>query len=424
MSVIAPNHTNTLDSSFTSPPRRSRTIAALFVPILLLTLAYGLLGLTLTHRATHAELMQRCVLTDNNLSRIWSVGNVEIGMSYFGVFGGMVWYFLGAYKRSITHLTDLAYAIAYLLVSFTLDVFCVRSFSPFVAMFIGDALVMTFTLAVSRQMWFQRLLGVFIPLIFLTCAVGHFLEGLSYWARTFPTNVPWTMVTADIGFAVLVNSNRFPAFIRGEDIVSQLDLEKERTNRLERLIAEREVVEKENARLHEQVQTTAAAQNKFMRDVLASVTEGHLRFCSSVEELPQPLPVTAMAHLALNAETLGEFREAIRIAGDAAWLPPSRLADLIMAAGEAAMNTVVHASGGEATIYVDSERNCVQVWIVDQGSGISLDQLPQATLERGFTTAGTLGHGFWMMLRTADQIYLQTSPAGTTIVVEQHQAPA
>ena len=180
------------------------------VPAILLTLVYGLLGLTLTHTLSHGQLMERCVLADQNMSRIWSVGNVEIGLSYFGVFGGMVWYFFRAYKNSPTHLMDLAYAVAYLMGSFCLDYTCVRAFNPFWAMFVGDALVMTFTLVVSRQIWFQRLLGVFIPLIFLTCGMGHFLEGLSYWARTYPVNVPWTMVTADIGFAVLVNSSRFP----------------------------------------------------------------------------------------------------------------------------------------------------------------------------------------------------------------------
>ncbi len=40
------------------------------------------------------------------------------------------------------------------------------------------------------------------------------------------------------------------------------------------------------------------------------------------------------------------------------------------------------------------------------------------------TTAGTLGHGFHMMLRTADRVFLLTGPGGTTLVLEkEREAP-
>ena len=38
--------------------------------------------------------------------------------------------------------------------------------------------------------------------------------------------------------------------------------------------------------------------------------------------------------------------------------------------------------------------------------------LPQATLERGYTTAGNLGGGMKLMLNAADRIYLLTGWAG------------
>ena len=55
----------------------------------------------------------------------------------------------------------------------------------------------------------------------------------------------------------------------------------------------------------------------------------------------------------------------------------------------------------------------------DRGAGIDLAKLPRATLERGFTTAGSLGHGFWLMLQTCDRLWLLTGPEGTTVVLEQ-----
>ncbi len=203
-------------------PKQTRHISPWVLSVLLLTIAYGLLGLTFTEPLSHASIMQRCVLVNPKMARIWSVGNVEIGLAYFGVFTGMVGYFVQIFRHNRGHLTDLFYACLYLTVSFLIDFICVSQFSPFVALLIGDAIVMTFTVIISRHVWFQRLLGVFVPIIFLTCGMGHFLEGLSYWHMTYQLNVPWTMVTADIGFAVLVNSARFPAFIRGQDVVEEL----------------------------------------------------------------------------------------------------------------------------------------------------------------------------------------------------------
>jgi two-component sensor histidine kinase len=210
-------------------------LPAWIMSALLLSVAYGLLGLTFTTQLSHTSIMRRCVLVEPNMARIWSVGNVEIGLAYLGVFLAMTWYFARIFGKNRAHLTDLGLASLYLVCSFTLDFFCVQHLEPFPALLIGDAIVMTFTVIVSRQLWFQRLLGVFVPIIFFSCGVGHLLEGLSYWHQTYPFNVPWTMVTADIGFAVLVNSARFPAFIRGQDVVEELVEAQARTAEIEAL---------------------------------------------------------------------------------------------------------------------------------------------------------------------------------------------
>ena len=81
------------------------------------------------------------------------------------------------------------------------------------------------------------------------------------------------------------------------------------------------------------------------------------------------------------------------------------------------MNALVHAGGGEATVYVWEDT--IYVWIRDMGEGISLECLPRATLERGYSTAATLGHGFWLMLNTTDRVYLMTGREGTTVVLQQ-----
>ena len=246
--------TETMAVTSPNPPTLRRVPPAWIFPALLLCGAYGLLGLTFLSQG-HGDVMSRCVLMDPSLSRIWSVGHVEISLSYFGVFGAMVFYFVRLYGQDRAHLIDLGLAMAYILASFLLDLFCVVHFQPFVALLIGDAVVITFTMLVSRQLWFQRLLGVFVPLVFFTCGVGHLLEGMSYWRLTYPVNVPWTMVTADIGFAILVNAVRFPAFIRGQDIVNELA----------------------------QARQESESKETFFRDVLLSVTEDT---CSCAESRP------------------------------------------------------------------------------------------------------------------------------------------
>jgi hypothetical protein len=58
-----------------SPLRRGSPL--LLFPALLLCAAYGLLRLTFLQKG-HGDIMSRCVLMEPNLSRIWSVGGIQI----------------------------------------------------------------------------------------------------------------------------------------------------------------------------------------------------------------------------------------------------------------------------------------------------------------------------------------------------------
>jgi anti-sigma regulatory factor (Ser/Thr protein kinase) len=167
---------------------------------------------------------------------------------------------------------------------------------------------------------------------------------------------------------------------------------------------------RKNAEMLTQMQAATAAmqaatelQRAFLKDVLLSVTDKKLHLCDSAAELPvclalagEPLPVTEQSLRLLRQRA----REVARSQGFA----DERCHDLITAVGEAAMNAVVHAGGGEARVCVGpGSEKTVQVWVEDKGKGITLESLPQATLERGHSTVGTLGHGFWLMLQTADR---------------------
>lgn len=178
--------------------------------------------------------------------------------------------------------------------------------------------------------------------------------------------------------------------------------------------------ERKNAALLKEAKENARKQRTFLRDVMASVTEGRMRLCDEPADLPVPLaPFGDMVTLDAN----NMLRTSRHLADDAAAgldLSDERRQNLVTAVSEAAMNAIGHAGGGTVRVCTDGSET-VQVWIEDQGQGIRMEHLPRATLERGFTTAGSLGHGFWLMLRTIDRLYLLTGSTGTTVVLEQYR---
>ena len=184
-------------------------------------------------------------------------------------------------------------------------------------------------------------------------------------------------------------------------------------------LAERTRVEAENARLLLEARESAVRQRAFLRDVLASVTDGHLHLCDTPGDLPpaltpfaEPLPLSMSGGL---RELRRQAAEAAREAG----LPDVRGFDLELAVGEAGMNAIVHSGEGTGQVLWDRAQGVVQVCISDQGEGITVENLPRATLERGYSTKATLGHGMKMMLQATDALWLLTGATGTTVVLVQ-----
>lgn len=173
----------------------------------------------------------------------------------------------------------------------------------------------------------------------------------------------------------------------------------------------------------EETRIGALRQQALLRDMFASVTEGRLRLCSSPDELPAPLtplegPITLSAQGGIR-----ELRQRTLRACLAAGLPDDRRYDLETAVGEAAMNAVVHAVTGTGRVFW-SDDGTVQVRVEDGGKGIAVENLPHATLQRGYSSAGTMGHDFKMILQTTDRVFLLTGANGTTVVLEQDRARA
>ena len=190
-----------------------------------------------------------------------------------------------------------------------------------------------------------------------------------------------------------------------------------------REIEERKKAEEALRASVEELARSKAHQRTLVKDVLASVTEGKLRLCESEDDLPERLPSLGDP-IQLSEQTLRVLRRRAMEAAQAAGLDRERTDDLVTAASETAMNAVVHAGGGKATVGVDAGAGVVQVWVQDNGSGIDMSHLHRAALDRGYTTAGTLGFGFKMVLSTVDTVWLLTGPEGTTVVLAQgREAP-
>ena len=166
----------------------------------------------------------------------------------------------------------------------------------------------------------------------------------------------------------------------------------------------------------------AERQRRFLRDVLLSVTDGCLHLCDEPGDLPPALPPFGPPLALTEGDSLADLRRRTREAAGAAALPSDRTHDLLTAVGEASMNVLTHAGAGTARVGMGG--GVVQVWIEDKGEGITVENLPKATLARGFSTKATLGHGFKMMLQTVDRIFLLTGSGGTTVVLEQEREGA
>ena len=174
----------------------------------------------------------------------------------------------------------------------------------------------------------------------------------------------------------------------------------------------------ENARLTRVTQQAEARQRTFVRDILASVTEGRLHLCQSADELPKFMGVCSVDLPLTHDDDIAPMRHAVQHVVEDLGFPPFRAVDLVTATGEAAMNAVVHAAKGRGRV-CSNGKDTVQVWIEDNGAGIAVEDLPNATLTRGYSTTHTLGHGFKIMHQTADRVYLLTGAGGTTVVLEQ-----
>jgi anti-sigma regulatory factor (Ser/Thr protein kinase) len=159
------------------------------------------------------------------------------------------------------------------------------------------------------------------------------------------------------------------------------------------------------------------------REVFQAATNGKIQLCTA-EEIAAEWP-SAEPGLAIEREQdVARVREAARNVALESGIDAERAWDLALCASEGATNALLHGQGGIAAFAGNDE--AARVRITDRGHGIPLEDLPDATLRPGWSRGKmpSMGHGFVLMHKLADRVYLSTGPRGTTIIVEMCLKPA
>lgn len=162
---------------------------------------------------------------------------------------------------------------------------------------------------------------------------------------------------------------------------------------------------------------TEAMRRSIYREVFHAVTNGKVQLCTA-EEMASEWPKQESTLPIEREQDVSAVREAARSVALACGVDADRAWDLALCASEGATNALLHGNGGEAS--VACQNRSARVRITDRGSGIPLEDLPDATLRPGWSRGKmpSMGHGFVLMYKLADHVYLNTGRNGTTVIIE------
>ncbi len=156
-------------------------------------------------------------------------------------------------------------------------------------------------------------------------------------------------------------------------------------------------------------------KREFYRRTILAATEGRLL----ISEKNEIESFSCSSDFFWDVKTmpdLSTMRNELAALARRAGMEAPRIYRFLGCAVEAAANAVKHARGGRAGV---CRRNkCLIFSIADAGPGIGALALPDVALTKGYSTAGTLGMGYKLMIHMADKVYLATGPDGTTVAIE------
>lgn len=158
-----------------------------------------------------------------------------------------------------------------------------------------------------------------------------------------------------------------------------------------------------------------AHKREFYRRTILAATDGKLLVCDDrdIKELAGP----AIESWEINSDKdCVDATRRVREMALSAGIEKGRAYDFFGAVVEAATNVIKHAGNGAMSMHRAADRViCV---VSDTGPGIAAMALPDLALTKFYSTAGTLGVGYKIMIHFSDRVYLAPGPEGTTVAVE------
>lgn len=171
----------------------------------------------------------------------------------------------------------------------------------------------------------------------------------------------------------------------------------------------------ERKRTEQALHEAEESKIEFYRRMVMAATDGKLVIAERAEiERITGAPVASWEiHDADDTKTV---RHGVEQTARSLGMTEPQLGQLAVAVGEATTNAVKHAGGGRASLHCPDSR--LVLVVSDSGPGIPALTLPDVALKRGYSTAGTLGMGYKLMIQFADRIHLATDEEGTTVAIE------
>lgn len=170
-----------------------------------------------------------------------------------------------------------------------------------------------------------------------------------------------------------------------------------------------------NERLLSALREKDAAIRQAYVNVIDAVTGGKLLLMSS-DEIEHVLGEPVGGEREVKPGGLGEAIDWLQATLPGEFPDLKDITQLVDPAGEALTNAVKHAGGGRYQLHRND--GVAQFRVTDHGPGIDFSHLPKATLQAGYSSAGTLGLGFDLMLRRCERVLLSAEPGHTTVVLE------
>lgn len=178
----------------------------------------------------------------------------------------------------------------------------------------------------------------------------------------------------------------------------------------------RDITERKRSEQQLEAMTSAllAAEKEkesFGRQIVTAVTGGKFHLVDA-HEIPPLVRLDSSFDL---TSQLGhrQMREKIRQLGAQVDWSSEATEDMVLAAGEAATNTVKHARDGSCQLGIVGTDLVVR--ISDQGPGIGRAELPQSLFRPGYSSKVSLGLGYTVILEIVDEVWLATGPTGTVL---------